>query len=82
MDWDETEFSSTKSTKYCNAWSLSNIFNILAFGFLYLIITYTLGCIYRQKYISYYILMFLERAFYNVSQQNSNIYAPCIYIQM
>ena len=55
--WDETEFS---STTYCNAWSLSNIFNIFAFGFSYLIITYTLGCLYTQKYISYYILMFLK----------------------
>ena len=77
--WDETELS---STKYCNVWSLSNVFNILAFGFSYLIITYTLGCICTQKYISYYILMFFKRASYNVSRQNSNIYAPCIYIQM
>ena len=40
------------STKYCI------IFNILAFGFSCLIITYTLGCIYTHKYISYYMLMF------------------------
>ena len=53
----ETEFS---STKYCNACSLSHIFNMPAFGFLYLIITYTLGCIYMHRYISYYILMFLK----------------------
>ena len=77
--WGETVFS---STKYCNAWSLSNIFNIVAFGFSYLIITYTLGCIYTPKYISYYILMFFERASYNVFQENNNNLAPCIYIQM
>ena len=40
--------------------NLAIYFNILAFDYSYLIITYTFGCVYTKRYISYYILMVLK----------------------
>ena len=38
--------------------------------------------LYVYKEINFLLLMLFERSSYNFSQQNSNIYAPCIYMQM
>ena len=57
--------------------------NLLYTCFWFLIFdNYLYFGLYVYAEIHFLLLMVFEKASYNVSKQNSNIYAPCIYMQM